>query len=669
MSDGDPSYEELQARLTHAEMLLAALRRGEVDAVISQSSILLVSVQEAEAALREGEARYRSLFEHSVDAILLITADGRILMANPAASRLFGYTAAELAQIREQALIDQTDPKALGALAALASAGRFQGEIRYLRKDKSTFIGETSAAIFGEQDGEKKTTVIIRDISERRRAEQRLRVSEERFRRHFELGLIGMATTSPTKGILEGNDELCRILGYERKELLQKTWAEMTHPDDFAADVAQFNRVMAGEIDGYTMDKRWVRKDGQIIDTITAAKCLRRADGSVDYFVGLVQDITERKRDEEKLRRNEAFLAEGQKISRTGSWAVKFPSEEVLWSQEMYRIYGLDPAGTKLSQQSVFGLIHPEDRSSVQAAFDRAVRDKSDCALEHRAIMTDGSVKHLQTLGRPVLNESGELIEYIGTVMDVTEPKRNEAAMQKLQTEVVHAARMAMMGELAASIAHEINQPLGALVNNGNVAMRLAKAAETTSDRLLEVLSDIVSDADRASAIIARIRSVMRKTDREKTSLQLKDLVLDILRFAQRELTAHRIEVRLEFSEDLPSVSGDRVQLQEMFVNLVMNGIDAMSAVEGERRILTIRGKREELDGKPAVLIAVHDLGSGFKPEDNDRLFEAFYTTKPDGLGMGLRISRSIVESHGGRLWGSSNEGQGATFYCALPAE
>jgi PAS domain S-box-containing protein len=274
------------------------------------------------------------------------------------------------------------------------------------------------------------------EVIERKQAGEALRTSEERFRRYFELGLIGMATTSPTKGILDVNDELCRILGYDRNELMQKTWAELTHPDDLAADVAQFERVMAGEIDGYSLDKRWIRKDDRVIDSIIAINCLRRADGAIDFFVGLVQDITERKAAEERLRRSEASLAEGQRISHTGSWAVKLPSEEVHWSQEMFRIYGLDPLTTGLSQQLAFQLIHPADRGFVRQAFEGAVRDKSDYDIEHRALLADGRLKHLHALGHPVLNEDGEVIECVGTVADVTERKEGEASLRRTHERV-----------------------------------------------------------------------------------------------------------------------------------------------------------------------------------------------------------------------------------------
>jgi C4-dicarboxylate-specific signal transduction histidine kinase len=250
----------------------------------------------------------------------------------------------------------------------------------------------------------------------------------------------------------------------------------------------------------------------------------------------------------------------------------------------------------------------------------------------------------------------------------ITDRKRAEEALQKTQAELAHITRVTTMGELAASIAHEINQPLGAIVNNSNVCLQLV-GTTGSEERKREALLDIVNDANRASAIIARIRALTKTSAPETTSLSLKDIVADVLHLAQRELIEHRISVKTKLAKDLPLISGDRVQLQQVLLNLVMNAIDAMSAVSGNQRFLTVRAEHVELEGEPVVLISVQDSGTGLRPEDIDRLFEPFYSTKPDGMGMGLRIARSIVEGYGGRLWAKREMGPGATFCCALPTE
>ena len=264
------------------------------------------------------------------------------------------------------------------------------------------------------------------------------------------------------------------------------------------------------------------------------------------------------------------------------------------------------------------------------------------------------------------LQELGHFAEHTAA----PEPRRAETALQKLQSELAHVTRLTTMGELAASIAHEINQPLGAIVNNGNLCLRLlaGKAATHESTDMREALSDIVQDANRANAIVARVRAMTRRTPSEKALQQLTAIIADVIMLARHELDIHSIDIRTKMSADLPGVLGDRIQLQQVFLNLFMNSIEAMAGVAEAQRVLTVSGERGELEEEPAALITVHDSGAGFPPEAEHRIFEAFYTTKPHGLGMGLRISRSIVEAHGGRLWAKSGPGKGATFSCLLPA-
>ena len=264
--------------------------------------------------------------------------------------------------------------------------------------------------------------------------------------------------------------------------------------------------------------------------------------------------------------------------------------------------------------------------------------------------------------------EAEEAKSILQTIMEYA-PERPQAeeGLLKLHTELTRVTRSTIIGELAVSIAHEINQPLGAIVNNSNVCLRLLAAGMDAQDGLTEALQDIVHDANRASAIIARIRALTKRTTLEKIPLQIKDVVADVVSLVQREWSERRTTIRIESLEDLPIVAGDRIQLQQVLLNLVMNACESMIATPEAHRIITIYGQRDELEGRPAVLINVRDVGVGFRPEDVERLFDAFFTTKPEGTGMGLRISRSIVEMHGGRLWATLNDGPGATFRFALP--
>jgi C4-dicarboxylate-specific signal transduction histidine kinase len=254
-------------------------------------------------------------------------------------------------------------------------------------------------------------------------------------------------------------------------------------------------------------------------------------------------------------------------------------------------------------------------------------------------------------------------------IRDVTERKLAEAVVLETQAELARITRALTVGELAVSMSHELNQPLGAIVNNGAACLRLLDEAAGAPAEAREALSEIIEDARRASAILARVRTLSSQSSYERTRVRLQDVVDQALAQAQRDLAESGITLRSELPEDLPSVAGDRVQLRHVLLNLVMNAVEAVDGVEERRRIVKITGRPDELGDDPAVLITVQDLGCGFKPEDSELLFEPFYTTKTGRMGMGLRISRSIAETHGGRLWAQANADAGATFLLALPAE
>jgi PAS domain S-box-containing protein len=380
---------------------------------------------------------------------------------------------------------------------------------------------------------------------------------------------------------------------------------------------------------------------------------------------------------EEKLQRSEAYLAEAQRLSHTGSFGWRVSTGEIKWSEETFRIFQYDRT-TVPTLELVLQRVHPEDVASVKQTIERASQEGKDFDFEHRLLMPDGSVKHLHVVAHALSDESGS-VEFAGAVMDVTERKRAEEALRQAQAELAHVSRVTTMGELTASIAHEVNQPLTAVVNNANACISLLDSAPTRPgeggpsgtpnlEEVREALAEIIEDANRAGAVTMRVRQLAKKAPGERSLLDLRDIVKDVLALARSESIARCVSIHTDLPEDLPSVSGDRVQLQQVLLNLIVNGMDAMNTVQESKRALIICGRHETRDGKSEALLSVQDAGTGFKPQEMDRLFEAFYTTKPQGMGMGLAISRSIIEAHRGRLWAESNGECGATFAICLPA-
>ena len=383
------------------------------------------------------------------------------------------------------------------------------------------------------------------------------------------------------------------------------------------------------------------------------------------YGVMALRTREERKHAEDKLRRSETYLVEGERLSHTGSWALNISSGEVFWSQEIYRIFGLD-SGTALNTDLLPQFHHPEDRLFVRQTIETAIREERDFEMDSRIVLPEGLVKHVHTVGHPVFNESGKLTEFIGVVMDTTERKRSEEALREAQAELARVARATTMGELTASIAHEVNQPLAAVVTNANACLRWLAAETPDLDEARAAAQRIVRNGNRASDVIARIRGFLKKGEPVRVQLGVNDVVREIIMLTQGEVLRRDASLMTELADGLPAVSADRVQLQHLLLNLMMNALDAMSAVTDRPRVLRIRTSTYE---SAVILVAFRDSGVGLNPEQMERLFEAFYTTKPEGMGMGLSISRSIVEMHGGRLWATPNEGPGATFQFTLPTE
>jgi PAS domain S-box-containing protein len=384
-------------------------------------------------------------------------------------------------------------------------------------------------------------------------------------------------------------------------------------------------------------------------------------DGLAFYW----RDITEARQAQQELRRSEAYLAEGQRISHTGSWAWNVASGQIFWSAEHFRICGLEPRTFTPSIETAPRIIHPDDLAAVQELWESAWRAKRQYEAEFRVLRPDGTIRHVRSLGHPVFDAAGELSEYVGTIMDITVQTQSEGRLAELQDGLARAARATTLGELAASIAHELNQPLAAIATNASAGETWLAATPPQIGEATESLQRITRDATRAGEVIARIRAMLARRPLRKAELRIEEVLRDVCLLVQREAEANHIQPQVvPVAEMTPAVLGDRVLLQQVVLNLVVNAIEAMRASDEPRR-LELGAARSGEDG---VLVSVRDSGPGVDHPYAGRIFDAFFTTKPDGMGMGLAISRSIIEAHGGRLFARNNEGAGATFYFTLPA-
>ncbi len=367
-----------------------------------------------------------------------------------------------------------------------------------------------------------------------------------------------------------------------------------------------------------------------------ATESLRRARDDLKETVQELQSTNEalqaasreRERVEESLRRSESYLAEAQRLTHTGRWVWLVAGRDALHrSEEWYRIYGFDPEEGLSVWKKRRQRMHPDDQAKWQETTDRAIREKSDYEGEHRILLPDGTVKYTHTVGHPVLNASGD--------------------------------------ELTASVAHEVNQPIAAAVTNAKTCIRWLTRDQPDLEEARAAAMRIVNDGTRAAEIIKRVRLLFKKETSERELVDINEVVEEMVVLLRGEAMRHSILVKTELEADTPRVLADRVQLQQVLMNLMLNGMDAMKDANGTRELI-IKSQRGEND---QVLVSVNDTGVGLPPEQADRIFTAFFTTKPHGTGMGLSISRSIVESHGGRLWVADNTPRGASFWFSLPGK
>jgi len=509
-------------------------------------------------------------------------------------------------------------------------------------------------------------------MTNRKRTEEALRRSEAYLAEAQRLTHTGSWAWDPRTGkLIYWSEEMFRIWDFDPHlgpPDTETQWQRI-HPEDFKALQEKIEKAIGGNLKTDTTEEyRIGLPDGTVKYIHATSHPVFDDSGTVIEYIGANVDVTERKRAEEALHRSEAYLSAAQRLTHTGSWAWDPRTEKLLyWSEEMFRIFGLDPRQGLPAMETFWDRVHPEDRDSEYKLMWNVVQAKTEYEHEHRIVLRDGTVKHLQGIGYPVLNASGEVVEVVGTTVDITERKRTEEERERLrqvEADLAHINRVNMMGELSASIAHEVSQPLTGIVSNGSACLRFLAGDAPNLDEARDAVRDIVRDGKRAGEVIARIRAMTKRASPPSEKLDLNETIRDVLILVADEAKRKTVVIEAQFADDLAPVSGDQVQLQQVVLNLVMNGIEAMSDMDEGRRQLTITTRNIDQD---QVQVIVKDSGTGIDPNKMGKIFDPFYTTKTGGTGMGLSICRSIVQNHGGKLWGTANDGPGTTFHFSLP--
>ncbi len=549
--------------------------------------------------------------------------------------------------------------------AVLAAGEPFEKEARLRRADgQYRWFALRAVPLRDERGNVVKWYGTTTEIEDRKQAEARVRQAERELRLAIDTIPALVWTTLPD-GTLDFINQRWAEIGLSLRDLQGSEWTAVIHPAEIAGVMDKWNAAVASG-QPYENVERVRGADGEYRWFLSRAAPLRDEAGNIIKWYGTDTDIEDRKRAEAALRESEQRFRD---YAETAS--------DWLWES------GPDHVFTRVSEHQGTVGVAPASRIDV-TRWDYAtdVQSEPEKWRLHRAMLDahqpfrdfvysasrrDGSAMYIKTSGKPFFDAKGAFLGYRGVSADVTAAVRAdqaEQALREVQAELAHVTRLTTLGELTASIAHEVNQPLAAIVANGDACLRWLNRDVPELDEVRGALEGMINDGNRAADIIRRVRTLAKKTDAQKAAMPINEVIDEVIRLLRREVLSHRALLCLELASELPPVLADRIQLQQVIINLVMNGMEAMTPVTDRPRELKILSRCEA----DQVLVAVADSGVGIDPEHADRLFDTFFTTKPSGMGMGLSICRSIIEAHGGKLWASRNVGAGATFQFALPA-
>ena len=624
----------------------------------------------AREGLRNAEHHLRLILDTIPGLVSTATRDGEIEFAN---RRMLDYFALTLQGLKEwRPVIHPDDVSMVVAMwrRSLATGEPFVMKYRIRRADGAyRWFHSHVVAAHGPDGAINRWYNLLTDIDDRKLAEEKLRASERELRTIVDSipGLV--AIVAPSGEIEMVNRGVLEYFGRTLEDLQQWRMSDSVHPEDLPSVVERWQHAIdtGGPPE---WEERLRRADGVYRWFQLRGYPWREADGAIKRWYCLITDIHDRKMAEEALRRSENFLLEVQRLSHSGGWRYDLATDTVESSVEVQRAHAVQPGEDPSRPAFWFDRIHPADRARVETEFARCLHEKTPYQAGFRNVLPDGRTTYQYTTGRPILNQAGDVVEFMGASMDMTdhwlatiELERASQAVRDLQMKMSRAAQIASVGELAASIAHEVNQPLTAVVANGYACLRWLSASPPNIPKAVEAAERIVKDGKDAGEVVRRVRSLFKRTVVEKGVLDINEVIREVMRLLDSYPARQLVTVEIELDTTLPHIRGDRVQLQQLVLNLVLNALEALESVNDRARRLLVHSARGDNN---AIVIAITDNGVGL---DCDAAFEPFVTTKPEGMGLGLAICRSIVDGHSGRLSAERNAGFGTTFTVMLPVE
>ena len=628
---------------------------------------LLVDIDErkkGEEALRASERNLSLIVDSIPGLVARMSAAGEIELAN---RQLLAYFGKELEDIKNWTTSGIVHPDDLSraieiAGKSFAKSDPYEVEIRIRRFDGVYRWFQARAIPLCDAEGRILNWYSLHtDIEDRKKAEEALRSRQRELSVIIETmpGLVWCAF--PDGELSYVNRRILDYFGVERNNVLSGGWAHFLHPDDVAPVVASWSHsVASGE--AFEVQARLRGVDGTYRWFHSLSQLGRDTEGNPAQWYGVMIDVDDSKRAEEKVEQAYLRLAEAQRVSKTGSFITDLVADDHNWSEETFRIFEFDPKA-KVTVQMIRDMVHPDDLLSFDTVIAQGMKG-NDVDFVFRIVTPRGAVKHIRGMAHVLSQTEGHPL-FIGALQDVTDSKVVEDTLNKARSELAHITRVTSLGVLTASIAHEINQPLAGIVTNANTCLRMLAADSPNFEGARETAKRIIRDVNRASELIARLRALFSRKSVTTEPVDLTEATREVLALLLNELQRNRVVVRADFADDPPLVSGDRIQLQQVIANLLRNASEAMNTVDDRPRLLCIAIRPHPGD---QVCLSVADAGVGLDSEGMDRLFQPFYTTKTEGMGIGLSVSRSIIESHQGRLWATPNEGPGATFSFSIPA-